>query len=288
MRRVCVLTAGSFGPVVIAKSDKLISTMSAKLIVKSESGFQMPDGNVKFYDACAGYYDVLHSNREEEFQFYRSFLPPALNVLEIACGSGTLSRVLAETAASVTGIDASEPMLDLARKRLPEGRFVQADMRAFDLGKCFDVVVCPFNSLMHLTPSDALSALSAFAAHCADDGQVVIDVANVDDSFLAPSSPETVIRTFLDEMSGRSMRAWERSEYEQESRTLSVHWRIEDMQSGETTAASSYTQQIFTAGELDGMIAEAGLHVLQRFGTYDLKPFAAGWPRHLIAAAPRS
>jgi demethylmenaquinone methyltransferase/2-methoxy-6-polyprenyl-1,4-benzoquinol methylase len=53
-------------------------------------------------------------------------LPPA-RVLDIACGTGFLTRHLR---GDVTGIDQSETMLDIARERCPEAKFIQADALA--------------------------------------------------------------------------------------------------------------------------------------------------------------
>jgi ubiquinone/menaquinone biosynthesis C-methylase UbiE len=42
---------------------------------------------------------------------------PGHQVLDIGCGTGTLSRALAQHGAKVVGMDASEPYLDGARRR---------------------------------------------------------------------------------------------------------------------------------------------------------------------------
>ena len=63
-------------------------------------------------------------------------------VLDIACGAGLVSRQLALRGAQVTGIDASEELIDIARRRSPRSCFVVGSM--FDLpwsdGQ-FDLVV---------------------------------------------------------------------------------------------------------------------------------------------------
>jgi len=50
-------------------------------------------------------------------------LPPA-STLDVACGTGFLTRHLA---GRVTGLDQSEAMLAIASERVPDGRFVQGD-----------------------------------------------------------------------------------------------------------------------------------------------------------------
>ena len=50
-------------------------------------------------------------------------LPPA-RTLDVACGTGFLTQHLR---GEITGLDQSASMLELARKKVPEGRFVQGD-----------------------------------------------------------------------------------------------------------------------------------------------------------------
>jgi SAM-dependent methyltransferase len=52
---------------------------------------------------------------------------PAANTLDVACGTGFLTRHLA---GSVTGLDQSERMIQIAGERVPQGRFVQGDALA--------------------------------------------------------------------------------------------------------------------------------------------------------------
>jgi ubiquinone/menaquinone biosynthesis C-methylase UbiE len=53
---------------------------------------------------------------------------PAASTLDVACGTGFLTRHLR---GEITGVDQSARMLEVAAERVPDGRFVQAD--ALDL-----------------------------------------------------------------------------------------------------------------------------------------------------------
>ena len=48
-------------------------------------------------------------------------------VLDVGCGCGTTTIMVRERAAAATGVDISEPMLAVARRRAPEIRFVLGD-----------------------------------------------------------------------------------------------------------------------------------------------------------------
>ncbi len=64
---------------------------------------------------------------------------PAMTLLNMACGGGTNAYNLKKHF-EVTGVDISQPMLDMAKELNPDCEFVLADMRACSLGKQFDAV----------------------------------------------------------------------------------------------------------------------------------------------------
>src|SRR5215213_4604167 len=61
-------------------------------------------------------------------------------LLDVACGTGTYLTYLQERY-DVEGVDLSEEMLEIARRKLPDVRFHQGDLVDFDLDRQFDVVI---------------------------------------------------------------------------------------------------------------------------------------------------
>ena len=122
-------------------------------------------------------------------------------VLEIGAGTG---RVLIPTAGAgfeIVGLDLSPHMLAVCRERLAEEprevrqrvQLVEADMRAFDLGRTFRLITTPFRPFQHLTTvEDQLACLAAIRRHLADDGRFVLDLFN-------PSLPALVDESRLSE-----------------------------------------------------------------------------------------
>src|SRR5471030_1333159 len=72
-------------------------------------------------------------------------IAPGGRVLDVACGTGVLTKALAETGAQVIGIDASEEYLAGARRHRPHPNiaYEQGDIRRmrFD-DDAFDAAVC--------------------------------------------------------------------------------------------------------------------------------------------------
>ena len=53
---------------------------------------------------------------------------PTLRLLDAGCGAGGAAVEAARLGCDVTGVDASAELLAIARRRLPEGRFEEADL----------------------------------------------------------------------------------------------------------------------------------------------------------------
>jgi SAM-dependent methyltransferase len=77
-------------------------------------------------------------------------LPGNARVLDVACGTGHVSRLLVERGFRVTGIDGSEEMLRYARENAPAAQFFTADARDFSLPAMYHAAVSTFDSLNHI------------------------------------------------------------------------------------------------------------------------------------------
>ena len=71
-------------------------------------------------------------------------------VLDLGCGTGELTAMIAARGARVTGLDASDEMLATARARQPELTFVAADAQALTYDAAFDAVFS--NAALHWMP----------------------------------------------------------------------------------------------------------------------------------------
>ncbi len=74
------------------------------------------------------------------WRIYRFLIPPGMRVLEIGCGQGDLLAAV-EPSYGV-GVDFSPPMLEAARQRHPNLRFVEQDVNRLDLRESFDFIIC--------------------------------------------------------------------------------------------------------------------------------------------------
>jgi len=98
---------------------------------------------------------------------FMAVLPAGGAVLDIGCGSGApVAATLAAAGFAVTGLDASPPLLGLARARLPGATWIEGDMRDMALGALFDGLLA-WDSFFHLSHDDQRAMVPRFAAHAA-------------------------------------------------------------------------------------------------------------------------
>ncbi|MGH8269125.1 MAG: class I SAM-dependent methyltransferase [Steroidobacteraceae bacterium] len=106
--------------------------------------------------------------------------PPGARVLDIGCGIGRWSRLLASRGARVTGVDLSPTMIAEAERRAAASglagrcRFLVQDSAALEVTGSFDLIVC-VTVLQHIPDPGALrSALRRMKQHLAPQGRLVV------------------------------------------------------------------------------------------------------------------
>lgn len=101
-------------------------------------------------------------------------IEPGQNVLDIGCGSGVFLRLAADRGARVSGLDASEELVELARKRVPEADVRVGEMEALPYDdESFDLVT-GFNSFFFA--ADLAKALREAGRVARPGAPVVIQV----------------------------------------------------------------------------------------------------------------
>lgn len=110
--------------------------------------------NRRSYDAIAKDWDAARSSLHGyEVAFLARLLaerqPPA-RILDLGCGTGRpIAEFLLQRGFGVTGVDQAEPLLSLARQRLPAGRWLLAPMESFAPDEEYDGAVV-WDSLFHV------------------------------------------------------------------------------------------------------------------------------------------
>jgi SAM-dependent methyltransferase len=107
-----------------------------------------------------------------EAVFERTAVRPGTEYLDVGCGSGMAAQIAAGRGAKVSGIDAAEPLLNIARSRTPVGEFKRGDLESLPFAdKTFDVVT-GFNSFQYA--GNPVVALKEARRVSKPDGYIVI------------------------------------------------------------------------------------------------------------------
>lgn len=158
------------------------------------------------YVDYAEYYDFDH-DITIDIPFYLGYARQCGSpVLELACGTGRALVPLAEAGFEMYGVDLSENMLDICRRKVNEKRLEDrvhltlANMAAFDLPrKDFGLIYVPVRSFMHLfSHEDQLACLRRVYDHLRPGGIFIVDIYAPDYELLAqePDGPFVVRRGF--------------------------------------------------------------------------------------------
>lgn len=142
-------------------------------------------GDIEFYRKYAHLYDLQYRELPDVdfwLELAKRFGGP---VLELACGTGRLTLPLARAGLRITGLDASDEMLEVFKRKLqkekPEVReritLKKGDMREFSFRQKFALIFIPFSSFLHLEAvEDEERCLRSARANLRPRGALVIDV----------------------------------------------------------------------------------------------------------------
>ncbi len=199
-------------------------------------------------------------------------------VLELACGTGRLTWPLARDGHDVVGLDASPAMLAAAARKAAEqgtrARFLRGDMRDFDLGGRFGLVVISCNSLAHLTDTaDLLSCLACVRRHLKPGGVLAFDVVLPDPRLLA-QAPGVPRRLDLGPNPASAVEAEEVAHYDPVGQLRVAHWRVREPGGRERAFAPLVLRQFFPQ-ELPLLLEAAGLRLVARWGDFARNPLTA-------------
>lgn len=106
---------------------------------------------------------------------FAGLLPAGATVLDLGCGGGDpVAVTMVARRFQVTGVDSAPTLIALCRNRMPDQRWILADMRSLALGARFEGVLA-WDSFFHLRPDDQRAMFAVFAAHAASGGLLMFN-----------------------------------------------------------------------------------------------------------------
>lgn len=202
---------------------------------------QRPSASERAREFYVETYDASVPDWPGEIEFYLRLAEQASSngqaVLELGCGTGRVAIRLAQAGAGVLGLDLSSAMLAIARQKsrgVANMRWVQADMRAFDLGETFGLVIIPGHAFQNiLTVEDQLATLESIRRHLHPDGLLVVHLDHQDLSWLGRLGGDLrdvfePVGSFVHPHTGLLVRAFQAWSYERATQTAisRIAWEV--------------------------------------------------------------
>lgn len=238
------------------------------------------------YEELADHYDELHPGQAGDLEFYQDLAaasePP---VLELACGTGRVTLPLARRGIPVVGLDRSPAMLDVARRKgqgIETVEWVEGDMRAFDLGRRFGLIVIPYGSFQHLlSVAEQQSTLAACYRHLLIGGRLAFDIFNPSIARIAAWMGELAgaqrhLRDYRAPGSGVRTTVWQSCRYRQSEQRLDELQTYEQLDRGGRVTSKIYrslTLRYSFRYEIEHLLRLNGFEVEALYGWFDRSPF---------------
>lgn len=140
------------------------------------------------YAILAAYYDRIMA--DIDYTAWCAFYQTAFDkhgasvhkILDLACGTGSITVPMAKMGYDMTGIDLSAEMLALAQRKAEEAhthiRFSEQNIALFDAGKDFDAAICSFDGYNYLTsPGDVAASFARVHDTLVEGGIFIFDVS---------------------------------------------------------------------------------------------------------------
>jgi SAM-dependent methyltransferase len=211
-------------------------------------------------------------------------------IIELACGTGRITIPIAEKGFEIVGIDISEGMINEAKEKSTKAkldiRFIESDIRDFELNRKFSLIVLPFNSICHLHDFESISScFNCVKKHLTTDGRFIIDVFKPDLKFLLRDDntrfEKAVYKNPYANNNVKLMESFHYSEVDQISR---FKWYF---QNEGDEIVQDLNMRMFFPQELDNYLRFSGFEIEDKFGNYNKSSFTSRSDKQLIVCKMR-
>ncbi|MCC6149249.1 MAG: class I SAM-dependent methyltransferase [Planctomycetes bacterium] len=250
-------------------------------------------GNAHEFYLAGKDYDLISGHGVPgDVEYFSKLAKKAGRVLELACGTGRVTLPMLKTGARVTGLDLVPAMLDVAREKASaldastQARLelLKGNMRRFELGEKFPLIVIPFRAFQHLLEvKDQRACLECCREHLTRQGRLVIDIFDPNLRIIAnqmqPGLPGPVIKTVVEEVEGGKAIVWISRSLSPERQVMREEWVLERFDSAGNSISRrlhTLTLRWFYRFEMEHLFELCGLKVIKLEGGFAGQPFAHG------------
>lgn len=215
-----------------------------------------------YYDKIAHLYDIMynpgtgfdHMAQVRWVDDWRAKLDLPKTVLDLACGTGQHLACFEALGYATFGMDASQPMLEVAARRLRHTPLQQGFFHSFRLAEKAPLITCFFNALSYNTSESELrQALQNIHANLLDNGLLVFDI-------LCTTAPQAAFNVRVYEGSGLQFSRTFIGMPTTKGFKSTLVYVIFDGQSSDVIEETTL-RGMFSAGDIQTALAECGFVV---------------------------
>ena len=224
----------------------------------------------KSYKEFSQIYDLLMD--DIDYEKWTSFIinktKGSRKILEAACGTGSITQLLADADYRVTAFDLSEDMLMRAYEKLgrnPGVKFINQDMINFIIDDRFDSAICCCDGVNYITDKETKMFFSNVISHLNQGGKFIFDM-----------STRYKYRTMFNETyvydDGEVFYVWENMTHEDGLKIdMEINFFIKDSSDKYSRITEVQTQYIHDAENICKMLKEAGFGNIEVYDDYNLE-----------------
>jgi len=233
------------------------------------------------YSALAEIYD--HVMYDVDYELWARFIDDILQVhhprpedlLELACGTGTLSLCLDQIPEyNILATDKSNAMLKQARSKAREKnagvQFRQMDFTDINLDQTFDAVILLFDSLNYLHITDnILELMNDVECILNPNGLFIFD-------FTTPKNSNLAVKTLNNETGSapRNIQYHRRSHFDEKTRLHTNDFLIRQWNEERTQVQKTYRelhqQKIYSLSEIVHILEQTNFNIVAKYSGFDL------------------
>ena len=244
------------------------------------------------YDSWAEIYDSVYSYVRADLPLYtQAARETGGPVLELGVGTGRVAIPTAQLGIDVVGVDSSEDMLAVARRKLAllgdgAGRveLLAGDMRDLDLRdqagrqRTFPLATIPFRGFLALmTVQDQISALERIRLHLQSNGRLIFNIFVPDpNSALEQDDVPRHLTDVTDPETGTTTVLYQQSRYDWHSQIVSVRMIIDRLDPNgvvDSRMYRDYQLRYCHRWEVHHLLQLCGFEIDALYGDYDLLEF---------------